>query len=142
LLALFTFFNALIFGGILFTWLRKGPEFIVTATDLILRERNFWGRFRPTKSMSLEKIKLFHIQERNHLDKFKNDFLFFSKSLDNFFEEWPDLEKDSPEYFFSEIPSDFRFYAVDTPVELLTILQSLIPLKKHPALNETYQRIE
>jgi len=140
--ALLIFFNSVFFGGILYVWRRKGPEFIVTTTELILRERSFWGRFLPTKSFSLEKINLLHIQECNYLDKFKNDFLFYCKSFDKLLEDWPDLEEDSPKYSFGAISSDFRFYAVEKPVELLTVFQSLIPLKKHPSLNGTYQRVE
>ena len=147
---------------------RWHPQYRVTPNKLISKKRDFLGRWR-TKSLAIKKIKtiyivkskrlkdtfhffqktveelfkehrhpkikVFNADQKNNKNSFNKESRYpkikFLEKLEKFFkrELLPIISKEK-----------FYFEHIDSPNELLTVLQSLIPIKKHPTWENTYER--
>ena len=135
-----------ILGSIPFTIkvvFKLDPIYQVKQDRVLLRDRTHWRTLQPEKSLELTEIKLIYIEKKRSWVGFPDDFRFYKKTYDEISEEWLfRLRNVSYEIIFHAIPCELLFYNVNTPEKLLSTLQSVIPLQKHPTLENTYQRVE
>ncbi|MFX1294057.1 MAG: hypothetical protein ACFFD2_04260 [Promethearchaeota archaeon] len=96
-------------------------RYCVTSRKLIRKGRTLWGTIK-IKTLNVNEI------QQIYFSKLERWFEFYTEK----FNEWSK----------SENLSKLTFYNVNTPHELLKVLQILIPLKKHSTLENVYERIE
>ncbi len=114
--------------------LKRFPSYIVTREKLLIEEWSFIG-VKKEKSFSISKINTIYYPNNIYLEQ--NSIIFYFKTVETILEECPGL----PQYDCF-ITGDFKFEFVDSPEELIRVLHTIIPLKKHPTLYNIYQRIE
>ena len=150
------------FYGIILHKLDLYDRYIVTSEELLIqewkflrrggaKERSFWGSWR-TKSLKLNEIKAIYHEKKDYWEGCGNNFYFYTELDTRLFFDTKNLplqnefREDPLEYtslFHDKFGnSEFFFEYVDSPNDLLAVLQSLIPLDKHPILEDTYMRVE
>lgn len=125
---MFIIFLLSIFQYTLKALLDKYPEYRLTSEALICKDWTHFGRERIT-TMKLSDLQQMYIEME--LSNKEADIYFFTKKFDDW-HEVPD---------FKGSKAVFNFKSVDSPEKLIEALQSIIPFKKHPTLEDTYQRI-
>ncbi|MFX1294053.1 MAG: hypothetical protein ACFFD2_04240 [Promethearchaeota archaeon] len=128
-----TFTGFMILNPFIFNLLSK---YIVTTNCLIIKKKRLLKGER-IKSLQLKKVKIIYYVERMSFES--NTFHFLVKSIDEVLD--PPLTERETEYnAFAH--GDLEFKCVDSPMELMKVLESLIPLKKHPDFKNVYVRVE
>lgn len=101
----------------------KYPQYQLTPEALVYKDWTFFGRVQ-IKTLNLSDLKQFYFEA--------GIIYFFTKKFD----DW------GGEYSKRLEQAIFCFWQVDSLEQLIEVLQSMIPFKKHPTLEDMYQRIE
>ncbi|HUX98281.1 MAG TPA: hypothetical protein VMV49_01890 [Candidatus Deferrimicrobium sp.] len=129
-------------GGILISLIRGYPKYYLTNDQLVSKVRMPWG------ALKIKVINLAEIQTIVHLvdESSLNSMHFYAKPVDILLEEVAGMRKPrslkNQESWTPLGKSNFKFGSVNSPLELIEALESLLPLKPHPSLKYVYQRID
>ncbi|MHA1360637.1 MAG: hypothetical protein ACTSQI_21535 [Candidatus Helarchaeota archaeon] len=117
--------------------LHRYPIYLITTTEIISIDYIFFSIGKEQKQLELHQIEVLYIDRGPSI--LENWIFLFIRSIDELKNKY-EIEEFT-EGDFLEVPNDLELKNVQSPDEFLAALQNTIPLKPHPILKNTYEKI-